>query len=192
MGETSESKAINKIKKHFRGTESRIAKDLVNSVTQKSKERESRIGNVINEAKDEITNAVNKFKTDKKTDLKNEADDEKMGKNKIKALIEKRANQTIAKDMKLRNSIKSVRKEIQQKENMVKGNLRKNFMKRLPQIKSEVQNTIVPEIRKNLRREKEAAPIKKALVEASVEADEVEEASEADATARAMKAAIAA
>merc|ERR1711957_76406 len=58
------------------------------------------------------------------------------------------------------------------------GNLRKNFMKRLPQIKSEVQNTIVPEIRKNLRREKEAAPIKKALVEASVEADEVEEASE--------------
>merc|ERR1719345_571883 len=91
--------------------------------------------------------------------------------------------------MKLRNSIKSVRKEIQQKENMVKGNLRKNFMKRLPQIKSEVQNTIVPEIRKNLRREKEAAPIKKALVEASVEADE---ASEADATARAMKAAIAA
>merc|ERR1712195_23358 len=171
--ETSESKAINKIKKHFRGTESRIekevkglrkqvndlksntiskatkiAKDLVNSVTQKSKERESRIGNVINEAKDEIKNAVNKFKTDKKTDLKNEADDEKMGKNKIKALIERRANQTVAKDMKLRNSIKSVRKEIQQKENMVKGNLRKNFMKRLPQIKSEVQNTIVPEIRK--------------------------------------------
>merc|ERR1712166_1227265 len=169
--ETSESKAINKIKKHFRGSESRIekevkglrkqvndiksstiskatkiAKDLVNSVTQKSKERESRIGNVINEAKDEITNAVNKFKTDKKTDVKNEADDEKMGKNKIKALIEKRANATIAKDMKLRNSIKSVRKEIQQKENMVKGNLRKNFMKRLPQIKSEVQNPIVPEI----------------------------------------------
>merc|ERR1711957_207043 len=161
--ETSESKAINKIKKHFRGSESRIekevknlrkqvndlktntiskatkiAKDLVNSVTQKSKERESRIGNVINEAKDEIKNAVNEFKTDKKTVLKNVADDEKMGVNKIKALIERRANQTIAKDMKLRNSIKSVRKEIQQKENMVKGNLRKNFMKRLPQIKSEV------------------------------------------------------
>merc|ERR1712166_869018 len=140
--ETSESKAINKIKKHFRGTESRIekevkglrkqvndiksstiskatkiAKDLVNSVTQKSKERESRIGNVINEAKDEIKNAVNEFKTDKKTVLKNVADDEKMGKNKIKALIERRANATIAQDMKLRNSIKSKRMEIQQKEN---------------------------------------------------------------------------
>merc|ERR1712037_176256 len=68
--------------------------------------------------------------------------------NKLRNMVERKVNQTIAVDKKIRSEVQNKRMELNNKINMIKGNLRKNFMKKVPEIKQRLG-----EVRSNLRKE---------------------------------------
>merc|ERR1719331_1044694 len=57
-------------------------------------------------------------------------------------MVEKKVNQTIAEDREIRAEIQNKRMEVSNRINTIKGNLRKNFMKKVPEIKKRLEDTL--------------------------------------------------
>merc|ERR1712032_367739 len=139
---------VNNLKESTVNGAAQIAENLINSINATHIERHNRVKNVIQEKKNAIENSIEKFKNERKTKDQDAINRKRAAANKLRNMVERKVNQTIAVIRKSEVKFKIKEWNLTTKINMIKGNLRKNFMKKVPEIKQRLG-----EVRSNLRKE---------------------------------------
>merc|ERR1712032_343402 len=130
---------VNNLKESTVNGAAQIAENLINSINATHIERHNRVKNVIQEKKNAIENSIEKFKNERKTKDQDAINRKRAAANKLRNMVERKVNQTIAVIRKSEVKFKIKEWNLTTKINMIKGNLRKNFMKKVPEIKQRLE-----------------------------------------------------